>query len=155
MVHLNIQKTHENNGINNVAVKQNNDLRVVKTSEMTAQMIQGSNPLSLYSGQNGLASDIETGAIKFDNKNNLDYMTVMANTMSHEDFSKMMEDGIKPSELDGAESVNTLDRIKAKMAEAGIIIEGYNDDLSVEEIEAALGNRGQAENLKNEFAQRD
>lgn len=155
MVHLNIQKTHENNGINNVAVKQNNDLRVVKTSEMTAQMIQGSNPLSLYSGQNGLASDIETGAIKFDNKNNLDYMTVMANTMSHEDFSKMMEDGIKPSELDGAESVNTLDRIKAKMAEAGIIIEGYNDDLSVEEIEAVLGNRGQAENLKNEFAQRD
>lgn len=154
MVHLYTQKVQENNGINNMSVKGDNDYRVVKSSEMTAQMVQGTNYMSLYSNQNSMQG-IDANALNFDVRNNLNYMTVMANTISHEDFARMMKDGDRPSGMDGAESVNTLDRIKAKMAEAGIIIEGYNDDLSVDEIEKITGNRGQAEALKREFDARD
>lgn len=155
MIHLYTQKTQENNGINNMSARQDNHMQIIKSSEMSAQMVQGTNYMSLYSGQGDLAENIETGAIKFDVKNNLNYMTVMSNTMSSEDFSKMMEEGYKPGDMDEAESVNTLDQIKAKMAASGIIIEGYNDDLSVEEIEGVLGNKGQAEVLKHEFDVRD
>lgn len=69
-----------------------------------------------------------------------DYMAVMSNSMSDEDFAKLMEDGIDPSRIPTDEVVTNLDRIKIRMAEAGVSIAGYNDDLSDDEIKAVLGN---------------
>ena len=133
----------------------NRDSRIIKSSELAVSMTAGSNLMSLYSNQSNLSEEIASGAINFDVKNNLDYMTVMSNTMSAKDFNRMMDDGFNPSDMDEVESLNTLDKIKAKMAESGVIIEGYNDDLSVDEIEEITGSRVMAEALKKEFDARD
>ncbi len=69
-----------------------------------------------------------------------DYMAVMSNSMSDEDFAELMKDGTDPVRTTPHEMVTNLDRIKIKMAEAGVSIAGYNDDLTEEDIKAVLGN---------------
>ncbi|MCR5672854.1 MAG: DUF6240 domain-containing protein [Lachnospiraceae bacterium] len=69
-----------------------------------------------------------------------DYMAVMSNSMSDEDFAELMKDGANPTKIPAGEVVTNLDRIKIKLAEAGITVAGYNDDLSEEDIKAVLGN---------------
>ena len=63
----------------------------------------------------------------------------------------MMEDGHKPSDMTPEESINTLDQIKATMAKNGVVIAGYNDDLSVDDIEEIVGSKGAAEAIVKEF----
>ena len=155
MIHLYTQNTGETQNVTAPFSKSDNDSRIIKSSEMAVQVASGSNFLSLYSNQNDIARDAESGALQFDVRNNLDYMTVMSNTMSSEDFNKMVEDGAKPGDMDEAESVNTLDRIKAKMAESGMVVRGYNDDLPMDVIEEITGSKGAAEALKKEFEERD
>ncbi len=155
MIHLYTQNTGETQNVTAPFSKSDNDSRIIKSSEMAVQVASGSNFLSLYSNQNDIPGDAESGALQFDVRNNLDYMTVMSNTMSSEDFNKMVEDGAKPGDMDEAESVNTLDRIKAKMAESGMVVRGYNDDLPMDVIEEITGSKGAAEALKKEFEERD
>ena len=155
MIHLYTQNTGETQNVTAPFSKSDNDSRIIKSSEMAVQVASGSNFLSLYSNQNDIAKDAENGTLQFDVRNNLDYMTVMSNTMSSEDFNKMVEDGAKPGDMDEAESVNTLDRIKAKMAESGMVVRGYNDDLPMDVIEEITGSKGAAEALKKEFEERD
>ena len=155
MIHLYTQNTGETQNVTAPFSKSDNGSRIIKSSEMAVQVASGSNFLSLYSNQNDIAKDAESGALQFDVRNNLDYMTVMSNTMSSEDFNKMVEDGAKPGDMDEAESVNTLDRIKAKMAESGMVVRGYNDDLPMDVIEEITGSKGAAEALKKEFEERD
>ncbi len=69
-----------------------------------------------------------------------DYMAVMSNSMSDEDFAELMKDGVNPAKIPAGEAVTNLDRIKIKMAEAGTTIAGYNDDISEEDVKAVLGN---------------
>ena len=69
-----------------------------------------------------------------------DYMAVMSNSMSDEDFAELMKDGANPTAIPAGEMVTNLDRIKIKMAEAGTTIAGYNDDISEEDIRAVYGN---------------
>ncbi len=69
-----------------------------------------------------------------------DYMAVMSNSMSDEDFAELVKDGVNPTKIPAGEVVTNLDRIKIRMAEAGNTIAGFNDDLSEEDIKAVLGN---------------
>lgn len=68
------------------------------------------------------------------------YMAVMSNSMSDEDFQELCKDGVNPTQTTVEHSVTNLDKIKIKMAEAGITVEGFNDDLSAEDIEAVAGS---------------
>ncbi len=69
-----------------------------------------------------------------------DYMAVMSNSMSDEDFAQLVKDGADPAKIPAGEVVTNLDKIKIKMAEAGTTIAGYNDDLTEEDIKAVYGN---------------
>ena len=69
-----------------------------------------------------------------------DYMAVMSNSMSDEDFAELVKDGANPTKIPAGEAVTNLDRIKIRMAEAGTTIAGYNDDLTEEDIKAVYGN---------------
>ena len=69
-----------------------------------------------------------------------DYMAVMSNSMSEEDFAELMKDGANPTKIPAGEVVTNLDRIKIRLAEAGVTVAGYNDDLTEEDIKAVLGN---------------
>ncbi|MBO4310361.1 MAG: hypothetical protein J5856_04755 [Lachnospiraceae bacterium] len=155
MIHLYTQNTSEGQNVTAPFSKIDNDSRIIKSSETAAMVTSGSNYLSLYSNQSDILGAAENGDLKFDVRNNLDYLTVMSNTMSREDFNRMMDEGAKPGDTDGVESITTLDKIKAKMAESGMMVRGYNDDLSLEVIEEITGSRGAAEALKKEFGERD
>ena len=69
-----------------------------------------------------------------------DYMAVMSNSMSEEDFAELIKDGANPTKIPAGETVTNLDKIKIKMAESGNVIAGYNDDLTEDDIKAVLGN---------------
>lgn len=80
------------------------------------------------------------------------YMTVMANTLSDEDYKKLSENGFHPADMSVEETVTVMDEIKATMAEAGIIIKGYNDQLDVAKLQKITGNAGYAQVIANEFS---
>lgn len=86
------------------------------------------------------AEDIAEAAAATNVSLQRDYMAVMSNSMSDEDFAKLMEDGVNPTQIPAGETVTNLDKIKIKMAEAGTTIAGYNDDLTEDDIKAVLGN---------------
>ena len=122
MIHLYTQNTSEGQNVTAPFSKIDNDSRIIKSSETAAMVTSGSNYLSLYSNQSDILGAAENGDLKFDVRNNLDYLTVMSNTMSREDFNRMMDEGAKPGDTDGVESITTLDKIKTKMAESGMMV---------------------------------
>ena len=77
-----------------------------------------------------------------------DYMTVMSNILSTEDYNKMMEDGFDPSKIDPEQYVTIVDHIKAEMAKSGQVVAGYNDDLDPEQLKEALGDAGLAKEVE-------
>ena len=77
-----------------------------------------------------------------------DYMTVMSNILSTEDFNKMMEDGFDPSKLEPEQVVTIVDHIKATMAQSGQVIEGYNDDLDEQQLTEIVGDSGLAKEIE-------
>lgn len=101
------------------------------------------------------AADIVSKASSTNVKLQRNYAAVMSNSMSASDFAKLTEDGINPCNTDVEESVTNLDKIKIKLAEAGITIVGYNDDLTSEEISAVVGNAGLAEGIVGALNQAD
>ena len=82
-------------------------------------------------------------------------MTVLSNCMSEEDYKKVMEDGFQPSDMDPEELVTVVDRIKAELAKAGVVIKGYNDDLDEEQLKEIVGNAGQAKDILRELKEND
>ena len=77
------------------------------------------------------------------------YMAVMSNSMSQEDFQKMLEDGYSVSDTDIETMVTILDRIKVAVAKGGGEIAGFTDKLSGETLEAILGSAAYAEALES------
>lgn len=84
-----------------------------------------------------------------------DYMTVMSNTMSEEDYAKMQEEGFDFSGMEPEEAVTIVDKIKAELVRAGKHVEGYTDDLDMETLAAALGSTVLAQAVAESFAQAD
>lgn len=136
-----IPMTKENSG----------EMKIVKASEICMQ-VAGNVSTSFYENIGG--ENESNDFLRPEFRNNKDYLSVMANTMSGEDYEEMLKEGHKPEDSEGNESVNTLDKIKTKLAESGVIIKGYNDDLSAEEIEEVLGSKVAAEALVKEFSER-
>lgn len=84
-----------------------------------------------------------------------DYMTVMSNTMSDEDYAKMQEEGFDFGGMEPEEAVTIVDKIKAELVRSGKSIAGYTDDLDMETLAAALGSRALAEAVAQSFVQAD
>ncbi len=68
------------------------------------------------------------------------YYAIMSNSMSDEDYKELQKEGFHPGTMDADEMVTCVDQIKAKLAQSGTVIAGYNDDLSSSDIEAAAGD---------------
>lgn len=84
-----------------------------------------------------------------------DYMTVMSNTMSEEDYKKLDEGGFDPADLSGEQSATILDHIKAVMAESGQIVEGYNDSQDIETLIGITGSVADANALMRAMREAD
>lgn len=81
-----------------------------------------------------------------------DFMVVMSNCVSGEDFQKMQEEGFNPANIDVETYVNIVDKIKVTLAQAGVEVAGYNDDLDVDKIEQVTGSRINAETLADDLS---
>ncbi len=83
------------------------------------------------------------------------YMSIMANTLSAEDFAKGAEEGFDLAATDPEETVTILDKIKATLAQAGTEIIGYTDDLSSKQLAKITGSQGLADKIAASFHKND
>ncbi len=84
-----------------------------------------------------------------------DYMTVMSNTLSEEDYARLEEDGFDFRNMDPDTAVTIVDKIKAELAASGQIIAGYNDDIDIDTLSSAIGSETLARAVADSFAQAD
>ncbi|MBO4374165.1 MAG: hypothetical protein J5829_03565 [Lachnospiraceae bacterium] len=93
-----------------------------------------------YSKKRRTAADELAKVDTYDEKVQRNFMVVMGNTMSGRDFREMVENGYSPGQMSGKDAVNSLDRMKVKLAEAGIEVAGYTDTISASEAENITGS---------------
>lgn len=84
-----------------------------------------------------------------------DYMTVMAHTMSTEDYQELSKEGFHFQSLDPEEAVTIVDKIKAELVRSGQYIAGYTDDLDMGTLAAAVGSESLARALADSFQDAD
>lgn len=84
-----------------------------------------------------------------------DYMTVMSNSMSDEDFAKLMEDGCNPTDIDIETAVTIVDTIKAQLIKAGVDIVGYTDSIDKDVLVQITGSESMADSLLSAFSKED
>ena len=91
---------------------------------------------------------IKNKASGIDVKNQTDYMTLMASTVSEKDMKDVMDGGYEPGKMEPDQIVTIVDRIKTTMAKAGVVVEGYNTDLDLDKIKEITGSRAYASSIK-------
>ncbi len=80
----------------------------------------------------------------------MDQMLIVAQTMSPQDAKKLSEEGYNMSELDPQDAVNSLDRMKIKLAEAGVNVAGYTDTVSADKVSEVTGRMVSSADLVSE-----
>ncbi|WP_022763010.1 DUF6240 domain-containing protein [Butyrivibrio sp. AD3002] len=100
-------------------------------------------------------NDIMTEAQNTDAAIRHNYMSVMANNMSSEDFAKAAAEGFDFSDMKPEETVTILDKIKATLAMSGTEVIGYTDTISAEELTKITGSRSFANDIISSFQEND
>lgn len=157
MIHLYTNSAQEDTQVNTTYARpvENNASHVIKATDF-AMSITGSNGgVSAYEGQGQNLQDIMKNAGAMDVTANRNYMTVMSNSMSDEDYEQLIKEGYKPGETSIETTVTVTDEIKAKLAQSGVIVEGYNDDLSDEVLQEITGSESAANAIKKAFREAD
>ena len=83
------------------------------------------------------------------------YMALLSKTMSGEDYAKALEDGFDIKNMDSAETVTILDKIKSVLLESGQEIVGFNDDISLDKLARITGSVSFANELQKSFHEND
>ena len=83
----------------------------------------------------------------------MDQMLIVAQTMSPQDAKKLSEEGYNMAELDPEDAVNSLDRMKIKLAEAGVNVAGYTDTVSADKVSEVTGRMVSSADLVSESEQ--
>ena len=103
-------------------------------------------------GSHGMTTDdIMQQAANADTQSKKDFMIVMSSCVSGEDLQKMQEEGFTPGSVDVETYVTLVDKIKVTLAQAGVEVAGYNDDLDIETVEQIVGSRADAGALINKL----
>lgn len=79
-----------------------------------------------------------------------DYMAIMSNTLSREDFSQLMKNGYSLNDSEIEHIVTVVDKIKVKLAQSGINT-AYTSDVSMEDVESVTKSKGQAVHIAKEL----
>ena len=108
-----------------------------------------------YKGQGKTAEEVMQDAGQTDVAVQRDYMTVMSNTMSEEDYSRMMEDGCQVGDLDIEEVVTIVDKIKAELIKGGTQVVGYTDQIDADTLREITGSEAFARELSRQFEKHD
>lgn len=108
-----------------------------------------------YGEKGKTVEDVMLDAGQVDVATQRNYMAVMSNTMSDEDFAKLQEEGYHPGDTEIETVVTIVDEIKAALAKGGKNIAGYTDDLDVETLTEITGSAAMAEEIVKQFAEHD
>ena len=110
---------------------------------------------SAYAGHGRTAEEVMLTAGEQDFANRRNYMAVMSNCTSDEDFAKLYEEGFHPGSTDIETVVTIVDHIKAAMMKGGTQVTGYTDTVDKEALKNITGSEVFARELQKEFAKRD
>ncbi|MCL2717856.1 MAG: DUF6240 domain-containing protein [Lachnospiraceae bacterium] len=108
-----------------------------------------------YSGHGKTAEDVMQEAGSQDIVARRNYMAIMSNTMSKEDFAKLLKDGTHPGNTEIGTVVTIIDHIKAALIKGGKEIHGFTDNLDAEKFAAITGNKVMAQKLANQFNEKN
>ncbi|MGN1147809.1 MAG: DUF6240 domain-containing protein, partial [Lachnospiraceae bacterium] len=128
-----------------------------KVTDNTAYGIHGSKGIYGSQGVHGRTAEevMQAAAGSEDIALYRNYMTVMSNSMSDEDFARLQEEGYHPSDMDLETAVTIVDTIKAELVKAGVDIVGYTDSLDMDQLAEITGSVSFAESLVKAFARED
>ncbi len=138
-----------------VGIKFNNNKSVKSQSAISVDLGSSLFTDDAYGEGKKTKNDIIAQAQNTDASVRHNYMSVMANTLSPEDFAKGAEEGFDLASTPPEETVTIIDKIKATLAQAGTEIIGYTDDLSSSQLEKITGSRGLADKIVSSLHQND
>lgn len=110
---------------------------------------------SAYFGHGRTAEEVMQEAGQQDITARRNYMAVMSNSMSDEDFARLQRDGFHPGSTEIETVVTIVDHIKTALMKGGTSIVGYTDTLGDKQLEDITGSRTFANELKNQFEKYD
>ena len=108
-----------------------------------------------YGGHGKTAEEVMQDAGAIDVATQTDYMTVMSNTMSEEDFSRLQQEGYCPGDMEIEEVVTIVDKIKAELLKGGTEVAGYTDNLDADTLRQITGSEAFARELAEQFRAHD
>ena len=108
-----------------------------------------------YGGHGKTAEEVMQDAAAVDVATQTDYMTVMSNTMSGEDFSRLQQEGYHPGDMEIEEVVTIVDKIKTELVKGGTQVVGYTDDLEADTLAQITGSQAFAQELAAQFRAHD
>ena len=110
---------------------------------------------SAYAGHGRTAEEVMQEAGQQDITARRNYMAVMSNSMSDEDFAKLQEEGFHPGSTDIETVVTIVDQIKAAMLKGGTEVVGYTDNIDDAKLTEITGSETFANELKKVFSEKD
>ncbi len=108
-----------------------------------------------YADHSRSAEDIKQVAENTDVQNRHNFMALLSNTMSEEDYAKALEDGVDIKDINSSQAVTIVDKIKSVLLESGEVVAGFNDDLSIDKLKKITGSDSFAQALSNNFNKND
>lgn len=149
------EKGQHNSGAITNSKNAGNNIDKVTTAYSAAKLNLGisSNVMdnNAYAGHGKTVEDVMLEAGSKDVITRRNYMAVMSNTMSKEDFAKLQKDGIHPANTKIETVVTIIDHIKVALIKGGTEVPGYTDTLSAEKFTAITGDKVMAGKLSAKF----
>lgn len=110
---------------------------------------------SAYAGHGRTAEELIRQIEQEDVAARRNYMAVMSNSMSDEDFARLQKEGFHPGSTEIETVVTIVDQIKVALAKGGTEIAGYTDTVDEEALRDITGSEAFANELKKQFAEKD
>ena len=110
---------------------------------------------SAYAEHGKSIDEVIEAAEQEDIETQRDYMAIMSNTMSDEDFARLQKEGFHPGSTDIETVVTIIDKIKVALAKGGTEVAGYTDTVSDDALKEIAGSEAFAQELKKQFAEKN
>ena len=155
---ITFDNNNTNQNVDKVTTTPYRDTRTEKTAQAGAFALDISGTVmdnTAYKGQGTTAEEVMQDAGQTDVAVQRDYMTVMSNTMSEEDYNRMMKDGCQVGDMDIEEVVTIVDKIKAELIKGGTQVAGYTDQIDADTLREITGSEAFAGELRRQFEKHD
>lgn len=147
--------THTNVGRETTTYRSSGSTKEVQQNSFALDISGTVMDNSAYAGHGRTAEEVMQEAGQQDIAARRNYMAVMSNSMSDEDFARLQEEGFHPGSTDIETVVTIVDHIKAALLKGGTRVAGYTDTLGEETLADITGSAAFANELKKQFGKYD